>query len=319
MENIFVTGANGQIGSELVEALTKLHPKKRIISLDIHPRPSQVEDPNFLTIDLLDKELLEKAFRHFRPIEVYHLAAVLSAVGEKDPIKAWSINMDTLTNILKYCESYSVKKVFWPSSIAVFGPEPDYPYNQQKKGLEPITVYGISKLAGENWCHYYKHQKGLDIRSLRFPGLISYKTSPGGGTTDYAVQIYIDAVNNTPHSCYLKSNTQIPMMYMPDAIRSIMELMAADQKSLRSNLAYNIEGFSASPEDFRKSIQEIFPDFKIQYNVDILRQKIADSWPNQIDDMEAKMDWNWKADFDLKKTTKDMIFHLQEIENLKIH
>jgi len=311
MENILVTGAGGQIGSELVEVLRQQFPEKRIISLDIKAKPNQENDPDFLAVNILDKPLLERIYSEFKPVQVYHLAAILSAAGEKDPLRTWDLNMEGLLNILDLSVKYKTGKLFWPSSIAVFGPYPTTSRSGQNEKMAPITVYGISKLAGENWCHYYRHQYGLDVRSLRFPGLISWKTAPGGGTTDYAVQIYLDAVEGKTHSCYLAPTTYLPMMYMPDAIRAIMELMRTDAYRLKNHLAYNLSGFSACPNDFMGSIKEIQPDFNMETLEGDSRQKIADSWPNDIDDTQAQVDWNWKRDYDLKATTYAMIHHLK--------
>ncbi len=312
MENILVTGAHGQIGTELVESLKLQYPDKRILSLDIKPKETQgnIINPDFLQVDLLQKDSLEAVFSLYKPIQVYHLAAILSAIGEKDPLKAWNLNMTGLLNILDLSRKHQTQKVFWPSSIAVFGPFPNEPKNLQEENMEPTTVYGISKLAGEHWSRYYKKHYGLDVRSLRFPGLISYKTQPGGGTTDYAVQIYLDALQKKSFSCYLAPDTLLPMMYMDDAIQAIHNLMEASKDKIKT-LAYNIAGFSASPKQFATSIQETIPEFKIEYTPNDPRQLIADSWPNEIDDAVAHQEWNWESKFDLSKTTQHMLANIE--------
>ncbi len=307
MKNILVTGATGQIGTELVESLKKRYPKERIWSLDIK-NPQGEENPiDFLKVDLMDKDSLEKVIEEIKPIRIYHLAAILSAVGENNPLLAWNLNMNGLLNILNLSVKHQVTKVFWPSSIAVFGPQPNQPYNAQKENMEPITVYGISKLSGEHWCSYYRRNFNLDIRSIRFPGLISYKTEPGGGTTDYSVDIYKKALKTKTFTCYLQPDTVLPMMFMEDAIRAIHELMEAQPNSLKTKMAYNIAGFSASPIDFAKSIQKRIPDFEIQFSHHDPRQIIADSWPDNISDLEAQREWGWKCHFDLEKTTEEML------------
>jgi len=312
MENYFVTGSSGQIGSELISFLRKKFPQKRILALDIRPKFYQESDPDFIQVDLLNSSDLGKLFEIYKPVAVYHLAAILSAKGESNPLESWNLNMGTLLNILNFSVQFRVKQVFWPSSIAVHGPIPKIPYNIQQENLEPITSYGIAKLAGENWCHYFREHYNLDVRSIRFPGLISYKSKPGGGTTDYSVEIYSEALKSHKYTSYLQKNTLLPMMYMEDAIRSIVEIMGVPKDSLKSNLAYNIAGFSASPEDFEKSIQEFIPDFHLDYVHFDPRQSIADSWPNSILDEEARRDWNWRPRYDLNSTTREMMNHLKE-------
>jgi nucleoside-diphosphate-sugar epimerase len=238
--------------------------------------------------------------------QIYLLAAILSATGEKNPSLAWNLNMQSLLNVLEIAKEEKLTKVYWPSSIAVFGPTSPKTNCPQHTIIEPVTVYGISKYAGEFWCNYYFNRYGVDVRSLRYPGLISYKSSPGGGTTDYAVEIFYEAVQHNAYTCFLNENTYLPMMYMPDAIRATIELMEADASKLKVRTSYNISGVSFSPKEIATEIKNHLPNFIIDYKPDY-RQAIADSWPQSIDDAIAKEDWNWNSEYDLKKLTKEMI------------
>jgi nucleoside-diphosphate-sugar epimerase len=259
----------------------------------------------------MNKEMLHVQVIRQNITQIYLLAAILSATGEKNPHLAWSLNMQSLINVLEIAKDENVRKVYWPSSIAVFGPTSPKIKCPQQTIIEPTTVYGISKYAGEFWCNYFNHRYGIDVRSLRYPGLISYKSEPGGGTTDYAVEIFHDAIEENHYTCFLKENTYLPMMYMPDAIRATIELMesAADKISVRTS--YNISGMSFSPKQIGAEIKKHLPDFTITYEPDY-RQQIAESWPQSIDDSVATKDWGWKPKYDLAAMTSDMIKNLKE-------
>lgn len=308
MDRILVIGAAGQIGSDLVTGLRKIHGPSNVFATDIKPAsPDILEGGPFQILDVMDdKQLIHFIIRH-KINQIYHLAAVLSGNAEKLPVQAWDINMRSLLNVLEIAKMVDdVKKVFWPSSIAVFGPTTPRVHTPQLTIMEPITVYGISKLAGERWCDYYFNKFGVDVRSIRYPGLISYKTEAGGGTTDYAVEIYYAAIRNGSYNCFLSEGTALPMLFMPDAIRATIDLMEADRKNLTINSAYNLGGFSVTPNEVYKEIRNHIPDFKIQYEPDF-RQAIADSWPQSIDDSVARKDWGCSYDYDLKKMSKVML------------
>ena len=308
-ECIIVTGANGQVGSELVEQLRLIYGQKSVIALDI--RPSGIENTGpFIQSDITELENLQEIFRAYKPTQVYHLAAILSAVGEQNPKKAWDLNMGGLLNILDCCVAYQVKKVFWPSSIAVFGPATPKDLSAQYTIMDPTTVYGISKLAGERWCEYYFKQFNLDVRSIRYPGIISWKTPPGGGTTDYAVQMYHDAISTKKYECYLSRGSRLPMIYMEDAIRATLLLMDAPVAAIQIRSSYNVAGISFTPEEEALSISTHIPEFTLTYNSADSRQQIADSWPDSIDDSQATNDWGWRPAFDLKKITETMLHEL---------
>lgn len=307
MENdtILVTGACGQIGSELVLSLRKIY--KNVIASDLKEPTGDLKDSGeFFHLDVLYKNGLADCVKRFKINQVYHLAAILSATGEKNPEFAWRINMKGIRNILDVCTDAGVKKLFFPSTIAVFGPTSPKVNTPQYTVMEPNTIYGISKQAGERWCDYYFQKKGLDVRSIRYPGLISYKTKAGGGTTDYAVDIFFEAVENKKYECFLKEDTVLPMMYMPDAIKGTIALMEAPADKISVRSGYNLSGISFAPKDVAKEIQKLIPDFRITYKPDF-RQAIADSWPQSIDDSYARKDWGWSPDFDLQKMSKDMI------------
>lgn len=303
---ILVTGACGQIGSELVASLRMRNID--VIATDI--RKSSELDGSFEVLDVLDSQRLASLIDQYGVTQIYHLAAILSANGEKNPVLAWNINMTGLLNILETSVSKGIQKVFYPSTIAVFGLTTPQEMTPQYTVTEPGTIYGISKLAGERWCAWYAKNKGLDVRSLRYPGLISYKTKAGGGTTDYAVDIFFEAVEKQHYNCFLREDTCLPMMYMPDAIRATIELMEAPAENINHQSSYNIAGVSFTPAELTGEIKKHIPDFRVEYSPDF-RQLIADSWPHSIDDHMAKMHWGWKPEFTLTEMTADMIRHIK--------
>lgn len=311
-ERIIIIGSNGQIGTELAAELRKRHGNSGVISADIRPPETQSDDYIFENADVLDLEGLRKIFKKYNPTQVYLLAAMLSATGEKYPKKAWDLNMQGLFNVLDLSLENGVKKVFWPSSIAVFGPNSPKTMTPQFTVMDPNTIYGISKLAGERICEYYFEKRGLDIRSIRYPGLISWKTPPGGGTTDYAVDIFHEAIKTTKFKSFLSENTELPMLYMDDAIRATLELMDAPAESLTIRSSYNLTGMSFTPQELALEIKNHIPDFEISYISDDPRQKIADSWPSSIDDEVAKKDWNWKPNFTLQSMVSSMLENLKQ-------
>jgi len=313
MENILVIGAAGQIGSELVLELRKIYGNSRVFATDIKAAPDDIiENGPFQLLDVMDdKQLIHFIIRN-KITQIYHLAAVLSGNAEKLPIQAWNINMDSLMNILEVARMVEdVKKVFWPSSIAVFGPTTPRINTPQLAVMEPITVYGISKLAGERWCDYYFNKFGVDVRSIRYPGLISYKTEAGGGTTDYAVEIYYEAIRNCRYDSFLLGGTALPMLFMPDAIKATIKLMETDRSKLTIHNSYNLAGFSVTPDQISNEIKKHIPDFSISYNPDF-RQAIADSWPQSIDDSIARFDWGFDYDYDLEKMTRIMLEEIKK-------
>lgn len=312
MERILVIGCAGQIGSELTLALRKIYGDENVFATDIKQPPKDVlESGPFNTLDVLDyNNLLHFAVR-FKITQVYNLAAVLSGNAEKIPQQAWDINMRALMNTLELARDSDANKLFWPSSIAVFGPTTPRYNTPQLTVMEPNTVYGISKLAGERWGEYYQKRYGVDFRSLRYPGLISYKTEAGGGTTDYAVEIYYEAIRNNQYTCFLSENTALPMMFMDDAIKATIQLMEADEAKLSLRSSYNVGGMSFTPKEVAAAIRKHQPDFKISYEPDF-RQAIADSWPASIDDSVARKDWGLEDAFNLESMTELM---LKEIGN----
>lgn len=304
-DTILVIGACGQIGSELTMALRKIY--KNVIASDLKEPSAEVRDSGlFLRLDVLNKTSLYETVKKYQVTQIYHLAAILSATGEKNPELAWRVNMKGLRQVLDACVDLGVKKLFWPSTIAVFGPTTPRQNTPQWTVMEPNTIYGISKQSGERWCDYYFQKRNLDVRSVRYPGLISYKTPGGGGTTDYAIDIYFEAKKNNHYTCFLAEHTRLPMMYMPDAIRGTVEVMEAPAEKVKVRSSYNISAISFTPEEQAASIQKLMPDFKIDYAPDF-RQKIAESWPESIDDSVAKKDWGWRPEFDLDGMTKDML------------
>ncbi len=309
-DKILVIGASGQIGVELTLALRKIYGNAQVIASDLREQNPLLEGTGpYVSLDVMNKEMLHVQVIRQGITQIYLLAAILSATGEKNPSLAWNLNMQSLLNVLDIAKEEQVEKVFWPSSIAVFGPTSPKKNCPQHTIIEPTTVYGISKYAGEFWCNYYFNRYQVDVRSLRYPGLVSYKSAPGGGTTDYAVEIYHEALEHNNYSCFLKEDTFLPMMYMPDAIRATIELMEAPQHKIQIRTSYNISGMSFSPAEIAKSIQDIRPGFSIDYKPDY-RQDIADSWPQSIDDSRAAADWGWKPEYDLEKMTADMFKNL---------
>jgi nucleoside-diphosphate-sugar epimerase len=310
-DKILVIGASGQIGVELTMALRKQYGNNNVVASDLREENPLLRGTGpYVSLDVMNKEMLHVQVIRQNITQIYLLAAILSATGEKNPNLAWHLNMQGLLNVLDIAREENLHKVYWPSSIAVFGPTSPKINCPQKTVIEPSTVYGISKYAGEFWCNYYHQRFGVDVRSIRYPGLISYKSAPGGGTTDYAVEIYSEALDNKKYNCFLKEDTYLPMMYMPDAIRATMELMNAPAKDISVRTSYNVAGMSFSPKEITNSIQQHIPDFTINYKPDS-RQAIADSWPQSIDDSVAHSDWGWKPEFDLDKMSKDMLDNLK--------
>lgn len=309
-EKILVIGASGQIGVELTLALRKIYGGANVVASDLREENPLLHGTGpYVSLDVMNKEMLHVQIIRQNITQVYLLAAILSATGEKNPNLAWSLNMQSLLNVLDIAREEKLHKVYWPSSIAVFGPTSPKHQCPQQTVIEPVTVYGISKYAGEFWCNYYHHRFGVDVRSLRYPGLISYKSAPGGGTTDYAVEIFHEAVEEQQYTCFLKEDTYLPMMYMPDAIRATIELMEADAANINIRTSYNLSGMSFSPKEIGAAIQGHMPDFKMSYQPDY-RQQIADSWPASIDDSVARNDWGWKEEYDLAGMTADMLKHI---------
>jgi nucleoside-diphosphate-sugar epimerase len=311
-DKILILGSCGQIGVELTLALRTQYGNDAVIATDIKEEHSLLKGTGpFYQVDVMDINAVLALVKKEQITQIYLLAALLSATGEKMPLKAWDINMTSLLQVLEMSVQEKIAKVYWPSSIAVFGSTTPKQATPQKTIVEPETVYGISKYAGENWCQYYAKRYGLDVRSIRYPGLISWKSLPGGGTTDYAVDIYLQALAQKKYTCFLSEHTYLPMMYMDDAIRATIELMEAPAERLSTRLAYNISSMSFSPKEIAASIQKHIPDFSIDYAPDF-RQQIADGWPQSIDDRLAQEDWNWKAAFDLEKMTATMLENLSK-------
>jgi nucleoside-diphosphate-sugar epimerase len=306
-QNILITGAGGQIGAVLTDALRNVFGEEHVVATDIRPLHSQTGPSELL--DILDRSALEVLVKKYRITQIYHLAAILSATGEKDPMWAWNINMTGWFNVLETAREHRLHKVYFPSSIAAFGREADRVLTPQYEVLIPETVYGISKVAGENWANYYFRRYGTDVRSLRYPGIIGYQSLPGGGTTDYAVDIFHYAARHEPFTCFLKADTRLPMCYMEDAIRATIELMEAPADRLTVRTSYNLAGMSFTPAELAESIRKEVPGFEIRYEPDF-RQAIADSWPGAIDDSAARSDWGWQPEYDLTRMTRDMLEHL---------
>ena len=306
-EKILVIGSSGQIGSELTEKLQEIYGTGNVVASDI--KKAFNHKGIFEELDILDEERLHEVVSDHSITQVYLLAALLSATAEKNPQFAWKLNMNGLFSVLELAKEKKIKKVYWPSSIAVFGPTTPKENVPQFSIMEPTTVYGISKLAGERWCEYYHIKHGVDVRSLRYPGLISYKSPPGGGTTDYAVDIFYQATLKGRYECFLSKDSYLPMMYMPDAIRATIELMETDAQNVKVRSSYNISAMSFSPKEISDEIKKQMPEFMINYNPDF-RQKIADSWPKSIDDSVARKDWKWSPKYSLKETVKDMLENL---------
>ena len=311
-ETILIIGANGQLGSVLTKELQKIHGKKNVIASDIFLDSDF--DGIFEVIDATDLNAIKAIINKYSIKEIYHLAAILSAKGEEKPLFTWDLNIKMMLNVFEASRLNNVNKVFFPSSIAVFGDQAPLLNTPQSSFLNPATVYGISKAAGENWAQYYFTKYGLDIRSIRYPGIIGYQSMPGGGTTDYAVDIYHSAVKNENFSCFLDSDTKLPMMFMDDAIRSTIELMQSPIENIKIRTSYNVAGMSFSPSEIYNEIKKSYPNFKIEYNSDF-RQKIADKWPKSIDDKEARNDWGWKPEYNLSSMTLEMLEKLKEKYN----
>ncbi|MFH1132908.1 MAG: NAD-dependent epimerase/dehydratase family protein [Nanoarchaeota archaeon] len=303
MEKILVTGATGQIGSDLVPALKKSHGKENVISMAFHTPPTMELEP-YVIADARDPEAMRQVVKKEGITTIYHLVGILSAAGEKNPAYAWDVNMNSLRHVLELAKEQSMR-VFWPSSIAAFGPTTPKQNAPQHTIMEPTTIYGVSKVAGELMCQYYFHKHGVDARSLRYPGLLSFKGEPGGGTTDYAVAMFQAAVQKLPYECFVRKDTKLPMMYMDDAIRGTIELMQAPLSKLSIKTSYNFAALTFSAEELAKKISKHHP-LKITYKPDF-RQKIADSWPDSIDDRQARKDWAWKPQVDLPRLAKAMI------------
>ena len=309
---ILIIGAAGQIGTDLTMQLRKKYGNQNVIATDIREDDGTLsKDGPFEVLDAMDYQGIESIVIKYKITDVYLLAAMLSATAEKFPMRAWNLNMNSLFNVLNLARDQKIKKVFWPSSIAVFGPTSPKQNTPQKTIMEPSTVYGISKQAGERWCEYYHNIYGVDVRSIRYPGLISYKTPPGGGTTDYAVDIYHQAIKGKNYVCFLDKQTTLPMMYIDDAIRATLTIMDAPKESIKIRSSYNLSGLSFNPIEISESIKQQIPSFEISYKSDF-RQKIADSWPKSIDDTDAKNDWRWKNNTSLEEITAIMLKNLQD-------
>jgi nucleoside-diphosphate-sugar epimerase len=310
MEKILVIGAAGQLGSELTKSLSDNFGPESVIATDLQESARiKFDYCRFEVLDVMNKEGLRNLVKNEKITQIYHLAAVLSATGEKNPMFAWNLNMESLLHVLELAKEFKLDKVYWPSSIAVFGPNTPKINTPQYCVKEPNTVYGISKQAGERWCEYYFQKFNIDVRSLRYPGLIGYKSLPGGGTTDYAVEIYHKAIAGSKFDCFLKSDTSLPMMYMPDAIKATLDLMNAPRESVKIRSSYNLAAMSFTPKEIYESILPYYPKFEMEYHPDF-RQAIADSWPDSIDDQCARNDWNWKPGFSLEEMTKDILENL---------
>ncbi|MEQ9168556.1 MAG: NAD-dependent epimerase/dehydratase family protein [Fulvivirga sp.] len=312
MNKVLVIGALGQLGSELTLALRELHGKENVIASDLKQPEGKIAEGPFELLNAMDRGRLYEIAEKHSITQVYHLAAILSAKGESDPKLAWQLNMESLIHVLDLAKDKKLDKVYWPSSIAVFGPSTPRENTPQTTVMDPNTVYGISKLAGERWCEYYHQKYGVDVRSLRYPGLIGYKAKPGGGTTDYAVDIFYKALEEGKYECFLSKDTYLPMMYMDDAVKATIDLMESDSDKIKVRSSYNVSAISFSPAEIADQIKAQIADFEITYNPDF-RQKIADSWPDSIDDSQARSDWGWKPSFDLKKMSEDILKGLTEL------
>ncbi len=307
MEKLLVIGCSGQIGSELTIELRNMFGNDNVIATDIRQAPDDiVESGPFEILDALDEKKFAETIDKHKITQIYHLAAILSGNAEKKPLPSWEINMKSLLLLLELAREKKLKKIFWPSSIAVFGPTTPRYDTPQYTVMEPNTVYGISKLAGERWLEYYFQKFGVDGRSLRYPGLISYKTEAGGGTTDYAVEIFYEAIKNKKYECFLSENTYLPMMFMEDAIKATIDIMEADAEKIKIRGSYNVAGISFSPKEIAAEIKKHIPEFSVTYKPDF-RQAIADSWPQSIDDTHARKDWGLRNTYDLKRMSKVML------------
>ena len=309
---VLIIGACGQIGTELTKKLREIYGVENVVASDIRKlNIDVVNDGIFEVVNALDYNQIEHLIEEYQITDVYLMAALLSATAEKNPAFAWDLNMNSLFHVLNIAKTGKVKKVFWPSSIAVFGPTTPRENTPQYTIMEPSTVYGISKQSGERWCEYYSKQYGVDVRSIRYPGLISWVSEPGGGTTDYAVEIYHKAITEGKYTSFLSENTGLPMMYMDDAIKATIQIMQAPAEQIKIRSSYNLSAMSFTPEEIATEIKKHYPDFKMSYEPDF-RQKIADSWPASIDDSSAREDWKWQNDFNIENMTKEMITNLKE-------
>ena len=313
-EKVLVIGAGGQLGSELTQGLWKLHGKANVMATDIKGPEGVLAEGDFEMLDVLNQGHLKTLMEKNQFTQIYHLAAVLSATGEKNPKMAWQLNMEGLVNVLDASVAHRVSKVYWPSSIAAFGPTTPKIKTPQDTIMDPTTIYGISKLAGERWCDWYFRNKGLDVRSLRYPGLIGYKTKPGGGTTDYAVDIFFKALRDKKYECFLKPDTYLPMMYMDDAVKATLELMEAPSEKIKVRSSYNVTGMSFCPSEIAAEIRKYIPEFQISYAPDF-RQAIADSWPKSLNDSVARIDWGWEPAFGLEEMTEEILKNLAELSS----
>jgi nucleoside-diphosphate-sugar epimerase len=311
-EKILVIGAGGQLGSELTQGLWNLHGKDNVTATDIKDAQGILATGNFAILDVLKQDHFIDFIKKNKFTQIYHLAAVLSATGEKNPKLAWQLNMDGLISVLDAAVENKISKVYWPSSIAVFGPTTPKIKTPQDTVMDPTTIYGISKQAGERWCDWYFKNKGLDVRSLRYPGLIGYKTKPGGGTTDYAVDIFFKALTHKKFECFLKPDTYLPMMYMDDAVKATLDLMEASPEKIKIRSSYNVSGMSFCPSEIAAEIKKHIPDFEITYREDF-RQAIADSWPKSINDSVARIDWGWEPAFGLEEMTEEILTNLPSL------
>ena len=312
---ILVVGASGQIGTELVIQLRSIYGNSSVIASDLKSATKEVmESGPFEQLDIMNESRLHEVMKKHKVTQIYLLAALLSATAEKNIELGWALNMRSLSHVLDLARYGKIKKIYWPSSIAVFGPSTSKINTGQYTVMEPNTVYGISKQAGERWCEYYHNKFGVDIRSLRYPGLISWKAKPGGGTTDYAIHIYHEALKRQKYECFLSAKTSLPMMYMADGIRATLELMEAPAKKIKIRSSYNIAGISFNPEEIANSIKKHVPEFEMSYKLDD-RQSIAESWPQSIDDHFATAHWGWEHQYDLKEITEDMIANLRKEYN----
>jgi nucleoside-diphosphate-sugar epimerase len=311
IDKVLVIGACGQVGTELVENLQYIHDSSQVVASDIKTPTNEVfSNSEFVQLNVLDKAQIKEVFQTHKPTIVYHLAALLSATAEENPKFGWELNMDGTFNIFDACIEHGVKRIFWPSSIAVFGPTTPRVNTPQSTILEPNTIYGITKLAGERYCEYYFNRYNLDVRSIRYPGLIGWKSLPGGGTTDYAVDIFHQALKNGQYDCFLNEQTTLPMMHMEDAVRATLEITDAPSNLIKVRSSYNIAGVSFNPEQLTQEIKKHIPQFKISYHPDH-RQKIANSWPESIDDQIARADWGWQEKYNLEKLVVNMLDNLR--------
>jgi nucleoside-diphosphate-sugar epimerase len=311
-ERVLIIGSSGQIGTELVMELRSMYGNNNVIASDIRPSSSEVmESGPFEKLDIMDEKLLRDIVKKYKITQVYLLAALLSATAEKNIELGWSLNMRSHSHVLDLAKDGLIKKIFWPSSIAVFGPTTPMENTPQYTVMEPNTVYGITKQAGERWNEYYFNKFGVDVRSIRYPGLIGWKAAPGGGTTDYAVDIFHQAIQHEKYESFLSENTELPMMYMPDAIRATIELMEAPAEQVKIRSSYNLAGVSFTPKQIAEEVKKHIPDFEMTYNTDF-RQAIADSWPSSIDDSYAQKDWGWELKYGLEKMTSEMMINLKE-------